>query len=188
MAAIDPKGKGWFAVDGMQRGDRTLDEQMTGLDVLMSHSPGSTILDLGCAEGLISLEMMGMGATLTHGVESVASRIETAQKFFMGRAAEFFVADLAEFHTNPPEHLLPSYDVVLMLSIAQKMPDPKAFIAAAAERAGKVVALRLPAPVICDRRSDFVELDVVPFMASLGFPNVLTAEGPRGEWVGVFTR
>lgn len=188
MAARDPEGRGWFEISGLQAGDRTIDEQLTGLEPLFGLVQGASILDLGCAEGLISLRLMGAGAALVHGVESVVSRVETARRLFEERPAEFFVADLSRLGTAPPAGLLPAYDVVLLLSIAHKFKAPEAFIRDAAARAASLVAIRLPAPTLCDRRSDYVPLDVPALMASLGFDQVHDAPGPRGEWVGIFKR
>lgn len=188
MTRTDPPGKGWFDVDGMQTGDRTLAEQLTGLDQLLDDAEGATVLDLGCAEGLISLEMMRRGAVLVNGIESVASRVKAAEFFFEGLNARFFLGNCERFATDPPGDLLASYDVVLMLSIAQKMRDPAAFITAAAARSTGMVALRLPAPIINDPRSGFVPVDVPNLMRRLGFPVLMQSPGPRGEWVGIFYR
>ncbi|HYH39915.1 MAG TPA: class I SAM-dependent methyltransferase [Azospirillum sp.] len=188
MAAVDPPNKGWFEISDLQAGDRTLAEQLTGLDPLFGMVGGASILDLGCAEGLISLEMMKAGAKLAHGVEGVDSRVETARRLFEGRNAAFFVADLSVFANAPPAGLLPSYDAVLLLSIAHKFKDPAEFIRAAVARCSRYVAVRLPAPVIQDRRSDYVPVDVPRLMASLGFGQIHDAPGPRAEWVGIFER
>lgn len=188
MVARDPQGKGWFEVAGLQAGDRTLAEQLIGLDPLFEIAEGATILDLGCAEGLISLELMGHGAALVHGVETVGSRVETARRIFGARAAAFFVADVGHFAVAPPAGLLPRYDLVLLLSIAHKLGDPRAFIDAAAARCAGTLAFRLPAPILCDRRSGFVPIDVPALMASLGFTEAHSCPGPRDEWVGIYRR
>ena len=52
-------GKGWFVTDG-RAGDRTLAQQLVGLDKI--NVQGATVLDVGCAEGLISIEMAKRGA------------------------------------------------------------------------------------------------------------------------------
>jgi 2-polyprenyl-3-methyl-5-hydroxy-6-metoxy-1,4-benzoquinol methylase len=113
----EPAGKGWYQIPGVQVGDRTLSEQLIGLEPLFELAPGKTILDLGCAEGLISLELMNAGAVLTHGVEAVGSRVDHAREHFQSRDAAFYHADLNEFGGAPPVGLLESYDIVLLLSI-----------------------------------------------------------------------
>jgi 2-polyprenyl-3-methyl-5-hydroxy-6-metoxy-1,4-benzoquinol methylase len=184
----DPPGKGWFAIKGRQKGDRQLAEQMKGLEKLLPMARGATVLDLGCAEGLIALNLIDAGAGLADGLESVESRVATGREIAGDRPMRFHVADLERFHTDPPQGLLPEYDLVLLLSIAHKMPEPGRFIAAAAARCRKALAVRLPAPVIKDVRSRYVPCDVPRLLLELGFGALWFAEGPRGEWVGVFGR
>jgi hypothetical protein len=184
----DPPGKGWFAVEGRQVGDRTLTEQMMGLGPLIGEAAGRSVLDLGCAEGLIALEMLKAGAARAHGAEAVPSRVATACDLCAGRPAVFFVADLESFAAAPPDWLLPAYDIVLLLSIAHKFRDPEAFLRAAADRAAEFVAVRLPAPILVDWRSGFRPVDVPAVMASEGFRLWHEAPGPRAEWVGIFRR
>ena len=173
----EPAGKGWYQIPGVQAGDRTLSEQLIGLEPLFELAPGKTILDLGCAEGLISLELMKAGAVLTHGVEAVGSRVDHAREHFHGRDAAFYHADLNDFAHAPPVGLLESYDIVLLLSIIHKMQDTAAFVRAAAARSKDIVAIRLPDAVIRDKRSNFVPLDVPALMAELGFHAVSFRQG-----------
>ena len=42
----------WFG------GDRTFEQQMTGLDWLAEACRGKSVLDFGCAEGLISIHLL----------------------------------------------------------------------------------------------------------------------------------
>lgn len=184
----DPPGKGWFEIDGRQRGDRTLAEQMLGLEPLLGEVAGRSVLDLGCAEGLIALELLKAGATRAHGAEAVPSRVAAACDLCAGRPAVFFVAELETFAASPPDWLLPAYDVVLLLSIAHKFQDPEAFIRAAARRAAELVPIRLPAPVVVDPRSGHRPVAVPEVMASEGFTLWHEAPGPRREWVGLFRR
>lgn len=184
----DLPGEGWFEIDGLQRGQRRLAEQMTGLRPLLDMVAGASVLDLGCAEGLISLELMKAGAAKVHGVEYVQTRIDTARRFFDGRDAEFFQADLARFPVEVPAGLLPSYDVVLMLSIIHKFATPEQFLRGGAARAGRLAAIRLPSRVLSDRRSGFRQVDIPALMAACGFRQIHDAPGPQGEWVGLFER
>ena len=48
--------QGWFSTKG-RLGDRTLKQQLMGLDPLFAECKGKTVLDVGCAEGLISIEL-----------------------------------------------------------------------------------------------------------------------------------
>lgn len=188
-AGVDPPGKGWFEIQGQQVGDRTLSMQMRGPDAILGEARGRKVLDLGCAEGLIGLEFAKAGAEVVDGIEVVAGRAERAREFFRGRQAQFFVQDLNEFASRPPLGLLPSYDIVLALSIAHKLVAPDAFLAAAARRCSYLMAVRLPDPVIRDRRSGFREIDVQALMRGEGF-ETLTAgrQHAMKEWCGIFRR
>ena len=185
----EPAGKGWYQIPGVQAGDRTLSEQLIGLEPLFELAPGKTILDLGCAEGLISLELMKAGAVLTHGLEAVGSRVDHAREHFHGRDAAFYHADLNDFAHAPPVGLLESYDIVLLLSIIHKMQDTAAFVRAAAARSSDIVAIRLPDAVIRDKRSNFVPVDV-PALDGLSsdFTQFHFAKGPQLEWVWMYRR
>ena len=47
---------GWFTT-AKRPGDRTLEQQLVGLDKVLAEVAGKTVLDAGCAEGLISMEI-----------------------------------------------------------------------------------------------------------------------------------
>ena len=188
MTIIDPPGRGWFAIAGSQAGERTLEQQLRGPDILLPEAPGRSVLDLACAEALIGLEFLKAGAVLLHGVERVESRLVRARELTKGRSAAFFAADLERFASAPPVGLLPAYDIVLVLSIAHKLKDPVAFIEAAAQRAGEAIAIRLPEPVISDRRSRFQKVDVPALMGRLGFTPIALRRGHLDEWCGAWRR
>jgi hypothetical protein len=83
-------------------------------------------------------------------------------------------------------YISPQRDVVLALSIVQKLRHPADFLRECARIARKVIALRLPKPIITDKRSDWVPCDVVAVLAQAGWKIFHEAPGPRGEWVGLF--
>lgn len=188
-AIADAPGRGWFDRPGI-RGDRTLAQQLTGLGQVIKAAPGRTVLDLGCAEGLIGLELMSAGASRLDGIDLVHNRVVAA-----GRNAEaaefparFWCQDLNEFADEPPADLAPRYDIVLVLSIAHKLARPARFLAVAGGRCGDLLAVRLPAPVIEDRRSNFVPVDVPFLLDAQGFDLEATPAGSFGEWIGIFRR
>ncbi len=179
------KIKGWFIIPNIQDGDRTIDEQALGLEGY--DFTGKTVLDLGCAEGLISAYVLMHDATLVHGCEIVDHHVALATRLFKGKKAQFFKMDLNNFqamHKQPP--MLPRYDVVLMLAIAHKLKDPAAFIEYAATLADSLI-IRLPARILSDKRSGFKAIDV-PLLLSHDFELVAEPDGPRGEWMGIFER
>ena len=70
--------EGWFSTHGRD-GDRTIDQQLLGLDPLFDEVKGKTVLDIGCAEGLISLHLCTkFKAKSVHGVEIIASHVAVA--------------------------------------------------------------------------------------------------------------
>lgn len=143
--------KGWFRIDGVQEGDRTLGQQLLGLEAAADRMKGRTVLDLGCAEGLIGRHCVdAWGASLVDGVTSVEAQIAEAERQCGGRPMHFFRADLST--KSGTDHLdselLPAYDVVLMLSILHKVVDPMRLLEWAAKFATETVVIRLPEPII----------------------------------------
>src|SRR5690349_21167118 len=132
---------GWFKIEGVQEGHVDFARQFRGLEIVRAEASGASILDLGCAEGLISLEMVKAGAALVHGVELEAKRVETARSLFAAhpQAKSMFIAhDLNRFpelfltHTADSEWkdstLRNRYDIVLCLAIAMKLAQPAPFL------------------------------------------------------------
>jgi SAM-dependent methyltransferase len=156
--------KGWFVIPGVQHGVRDLRERTDPLRPLLAHTRGATILDLGCAEGMISKWLVDEGrARLVHGLELHPPYVETARKM-MPRPqykARFDVCDLNHFERDTATAgLLPGYDIVLALNVIQKLFDPRAMLLKAAGYANKFFVYSGPAAVIRDNRSNFVEVDV----------------------------
>lgn len=179
--------KGWFIIPDIQTGDRTVDEQAIGLEGF--DFAGKTVLDLGCAEGLISAYALMEGATLVHGCEIINDHLRVARRLMAGKNAKFFEMDLNNFkqsHKNNVSQMLPRYDVVLMLAIAHKLKDPATFIKYAATLADSLI-IRLPARILSDKRSGFKPIDV-PALLAPSFELVAEPTGPRGEWMGIFER
>lgn len=175
---------GWFNTPG-RLGDRTLEQQMTGLVPLLGSVSGKSVLDIGCAEGLIALKLLDAGASAVHGVEHRKDFVEVANKLRGDRAATFEVGDANEW--APKRH----YDVVLMLAILQKLRNPAQACMRYAQAANQLVVLRLPpkhAPVIIDERSHSQPFDMHEVMVAAGFEQTLVLSGHLGEWVGFYER
>jgi SAM-dependent methyltransferase len=176
--------KGWFEIPGIQRGDRTLAEQMLGLDFDVSRRK---VLDLGCAEGLIAIEMRKRGATVVHGVEYNEQIFKRALALARG-GVEFFRHNLND---GLPAQLLPQYDVVLMLAILHKLATPdialRRFVVFARERA----VIRLPlgsAGRIVGKHYPHEPCNVNETMPDCGFRLERCANGPRMEIVQHWVR
>lgn len=175
------RNKGWFKTD-QQDGDRTIEQQLVGLDLLFSMVAGKTVLDVGCAEGLIGTELMHCGAASVHGVDVIVPHISYARTMALpGMSYEVANAD----RYSPTK----KYDVVLLLAILHKLKGP----AAAAERLSKVApaaVVRLPptGPVVVDSRSDNEPQDILAAMKRAGMELVLETRGTFDEWIGYFAR
>jgi len=177
--------RGWFHTNG-RPGDRTLKQQMTGLDQLFAECKGKTVLDVGCAEGLISIELAKAGATAVHGIEVVAQHVDVGNKLRGDLPVTFEVQDA---NTWTPKR---DYDIVIALALLQKLKDPSAACARLAACCLDLMVLRLPpdtAPTIIDDRSGRVPHHVHRVMELSGFDLISHGKiGPFGEWVGTWRR
>ncbi|MCC6489156.1 MAG: class I SAM-dependent methyltransferase [Candidatus Hydrogenedentes bacterium] len=182
--------KGWFSTPG-RGGDRTLEQQMVGLESAVVAAKGGVVLDVGCAEGLIAMEFLRAGAREAVGVERVAAHLDVARTL---RDQERL--PLALFHADAnvwdPTDCTPygGFDVVLLLAILHKLKDPSA----AAHRFGAVTkslcVVRLPASgeVIRDERSGYVPHDIGVAMRDAGLSLVDVVHGTYDEWIGYYAR
>lgn len=179
---------------------RTLEQQMTGLDELGGLVEGKTVLDIGCAEGAISLECLKRGARAVYGVELVPEFVTEArfQAKLADRAAGTHVP--AAFIQGDANTWTPAaderYDVVLLLAVLQKLKDPSAACKRIAKCARDWVIVRLPpgaAPVIVDQRSGLQAHDIQYALREAGFELMAVTDGPVAEagvpeWTGFFGR
>lgn len=134
--------KGWFAIAGVQDGDRTVEEQMLGLKPALEWAKGKTVLDLGSAEGAISKEFLLAGAVKVTGIELNYDMVRMADRLCMDMNARFIHASLKEWIDNHPDP--EKFDVVLALSIAHKLHDPADLLNFACKSAKEVVVFRGP--------------------------------------------
>lgn len=176
----------WFG------GDRTFEQQMTGLDWLAEACRGKLILDFGCAEGLISIHLLKEGARNVMGVELLQERAEKANRLaikqgFAGRA--LFVAQNAEAWRQPQDH---DFDVTLALAILHKLKDPSLVARRLARATREMIVLRLPpatGSTIVDRRSGNVPHDIDAVLRSEGFVQERAGNtGPLGEFIASYRR
>jgi SAM-dependent methyltransferase len=180
MEMVGKQLKPWFGPGG----DRTLAQQLAGLDVLRARVPGCSVLDVGCAEGAVSLQLCDDGAAAVHGIDIRPDFVEHANAARGDRAALFEVADA---NTYTPKR---SYDFVLMLAVLHKLADPSA-AAARLAAAGRFVVVRLPpehAPKIRDARSGFKPHAVHRVLLNSGFRALHITKGAFDEWMGYYIR
>lgn len=173
---------GWFKIKGVQDGDRTITEQLQGLGTVTF--TGKTVIDVGCAEGIISKFAAEHGATRVHGLEIIGDHVEVARKLCRRLPCTF-----EKFDANNPWQRA-KYDIVLLLSVLHKFRDPSAVCRNFAEIAYDTVVIRLPpsGPVIIDQRSNKVPHDIGAVMKDCGFILDRVDIGPRTEWVGIYRR
>jgi len=174
--------KGWFATPD-RPGDRTLEMQMLGLDPLLDEVKNANILDVGCAEGLIAMELAKRGAQVT-GVDIIESHIEAARFLRGNLSCRFEVADANNYQPD-------DYDIILLLSVLHKLKDPSRACARFAKAAKNLVVMRLPpehAPAIVDKRSNYVKHDMQAVMTWYGFELERVTRGSFAEWTGYFRR
>lgn len=182
---VKVKREGWFDLAG-RPGDRTLKQQLMGLEQLFAECKGKTILDVGCAEGLISIELAKAGAVAVHGVEIVPGHVEVGNKLRGPLPVTFEVQDA---NTWVPKR---EYDIVIALALLQKLRNPTEACARLAAHCLDLMVLRLPpqyAPTIIDERSGNEPHHIGVTMERCGFKLERAAcDGPFGEWIGVYRR
>lgn len=173
---------GWFEVAGLQTGEHTLKARLHAIPpVLRERAKGASVLDLGCAEGLLGTWLLdNCRAVLVHGIDVEEPFLERARELAGERNATFFRADLNYLDVwiaENPGVLLPQYDIVLALCIAKKMAQPERFLRTAASLCGDMLAIETPEPVIVDGRSAFRPVDITAELASCGLDCIETGAG-----------
>ena len=181
--------KGWFIVDGLQDGDRRVEEQMQGLDGLLEHAAGSTVLDLGCAEGLIAIKFAVSGASKVDGLDNNRTFVRQAKahartaKDIGACAVRFEYADL---NAEWPAWADGRYDIVLALAILHKLQDVEPGVRRAAKATHDRLVVRLPYGSLGVLRAKHFRRNVCDLRLVLpdeGLQLVKQIPGPRGEWV-----
>lgn len=182
--------KGWFKVPGVRpEGDRTLAEQIIGIADALAEARGKTVLDLGCAEGLISLEFAKAGASRVEGIESLDSHLEIARAVCAGYPITFTQAYLQDWIVKYPKP--PKYDIVLALGIVHKMKVPGDLLAWACKSCSDLLLFRAPAKAWDGWiRSKYynTRCHVPTVMTAEGFALEAYYPGVRGEGVEYWRR
>jgi SAM-dependent methyltransferase len=186
--------KGWFKVPGIRPdGDRTLEEQMKGLDQALAAAKGKRVLDLGCAEALIAREFAIAGAAEVVGIELLESHLQVARKVCKGLSVTFICAHLGDHIRRNPEP--EQFDVVLCLGIIHKLQDPAVPLVWAAKAAKEMLCFRAPAKTERWGKDYLVKskfgdktVNVPKTMRDAGFVDEGTVAGVRGEGVQYWRR
>lgn len=181
--------KGWFAIPGIQAGDRTIEEQMLGLHPALKGIKGKTVCDLGCAEGLIGLEFAQAGARVA-GFDINAGLIEVANRLRDERGLrdriQFECINLNELiEREQTAEEVRQYDIVLALAIVHKMEDPNKVLRYIATICRERAVVRLPhgSSGVFKTKHHFVACNVTRTLTECGLRLEGTVEGPRRELV-----
>lgn len=170
---IAPTPHAWFTIPGIQAGKYTLKDRLFPLESVRQCAKDATVLDIGCAEGLLSKWLVDLwGAKTVHGLEKYEPYAETARRIMRNYDARYHVLDLDFFETwleYCPGELLPSYDIVMALRVIQKLSQPAAFIRALTPLIGKRLVVQIPTDangVMVDKRSADKPFDIVKEIGS----------------------
>lgn len=182
--------KGWFAIDGVQTGDRTLAEQLQGLEFALTEAPGKTVLDLGCAEGCIAQAFVRAGARAALGIDNNRAFIDHAVAMNRHQDTVFYCQDL---NAGPDyvDCVSADSDIVLMLAILHKLCDPAKSLREWAAFARDLIVIRLPAGSDGEfgyKHGRHMRCDVRAELPPLGFALERDLPGPRGEKVHYWRR
>ncbi len=177
--------KGWFKIDGVQEGDRTIDEQILGVEPALAACAGKTVLDFGAAEGLIAKAFLDRGASAVLGVDNNAEFIQCAEQLGLDpHRVRFLVRNLNDMEAELYEYQ--PADIVLALAIVHKLREPASALSMFAGLAQERLVLRLPfgsKGVIRYKHDRSKSCDAYKVMQKVGFRLEGVLPGPRGELV-----
>jgi len=173
----------WHII-GNNGGQVPFDRQWKGLNTL--DLQGKTVIDIGCAEGLVSMKCCEEGAALVHGLELRERAVEVGRSIagYSGKSdqVKFFQADLSrpEQALNLPG-ILPKYDVVIANAVIQKVKKRASrALEAVLSKASDQLIIRLPERAVQTKNGGTV--DPVERAQAAGFEMVWEACGyPEGE-------
>lgn len=175
----------WFPVRG-EPGDRTIDQQMQGLMLLQQSVAGKTVLDVGCAEGLIDIELVKAGAIAVHGVEIRPQAVSIANELRGDLPITFEQGDMNSWRPKR------EYNVLVMLAILHKLKHPDLVLHDLLRHCTDLVVLRLPPrhdnPTVRDARSGGKPIHLQRVLLGAGFDFVHATLGYLDEWVGYYRR
>lgn len=188
--------KGWFDIEGVQQGDRTLAEQMRGLKPALAAAPGKTVADFGCAEGLIAFRFAEAGAASVWCCDCNEEVLATAESERaklppeIGGKVAFELHNLNQLIRNAEAFPPPRYDIVLALAILHKLQYPGAGVRFMADSCNELCVIRLPggSSGILRSKHSGMPCDVNRVMPARGFRLQRSEMGPRDERVQIWRR
>ena len=112
----------WFTIPELGIvGDRTIEQQAHAVRPALEEAKGKTVLDVGCAEALLTREFARAGAERCVGLELLREHLEIAEKVCKG-----FPIELRQQNMNDvqPAKVAERFDIVLALGILHKLRWP----------------------------------------------------------------
>lgn len=159
---------------------------MLGLKHALQLAKGKTVLDLGCAEGLISREFAKAGASLVLGIEVIKEFVASAVNLCAGYSnVSFMLANLDDKVKSP---VINKYDIVLALAIIHKAHNPIEYLQFSMDSCapGGLLVIRYPINAsnsVLKSKHTNKTCDVAGTLAFAGFNVIGKYAGPRGEEV-----
>ena len=186
--------RGWFKVNGIRPdGDRTLKEQAIGLKDALVECVGKSVLDLGCAEALISREFAQAGALEVVGIEVLETHLQVARQVCKDLPVRFICAHLRDYILEHPEP--EQFEIVLALGIIHKLHDPAVPLRWAAQSTKDLLLFRGPGRESLKTWNGTIKskhtgtaCNVPEIMKSEGFAIEQVIDGVRGEAVHYYRR
>lgn len=195
----------WYII-GDNNGRVALPRQYAGLNAV--DLAGKSVLEVGCAEGLVSIENLKRGARLVHGIEFRERAVEVARSMVgilgLSDRAKFYSGDIGDPDTafNQPG-MQDKYDVVMAMAVIQKVPRQGSVLRKLLAKCTGTFVFRLGERRIYNYRFvrtgwSFAGEDPVALIESEGFHMQWESCGyPEGEppfpmegdsWMAVFKR
>lgn len=147
---------------------------------------GKSILDIGCAEGLIAIYLATHGAASVHGVEIVSGHIAVAEA--LAHEVPHCTFEIGDANWYVPKR---QYDITIMLALLQKLRNPTLAAMRYADMTKDLCVIRLPpkhAPLVIDPRSAMEVHDIEAALDRRGFTLEQITRGAYDEWCGYFRR
>lgn len=180
---------GWFKLNGV--GERSLAEQMRGVGGALAECRGRTVLDFGCAEGLIAEAFARAGASSVFGIDYNAELIADA-KTLESWNLHFQHADIRQvIKQERASGEIWQYDIVLALAVLHKLDDPVAAARFMAATTRSLMVVRLPkrsTGAFKTKNFPWAECDLNKVLPACGLHLEATAPGARGELVQYWRR
>lgn len=174
------KPQPWFG------GARSVEEQMLGLAPALEEARGKQTVDLGCAEGDISI-LFAMAGAKVLAFDYNAQFIAAAESRRGNLPVKFIFSDLNQMI----QKTVVSADIILALSVLHKLHTPADGVRYCCQCARDLIVIRLPkgsTGKIKGKQWPFRPADIPAIMKECGFAREQKHVGPRGEWVHYYRR